>query len=99
VIVLFSDRDLAKSYRTYSFINAANERCWVKFHLKTIQGIATLTNAAPAGIVGEDRESHQRDLFEAIERADYPKWRLGVQIVPQADVEKTLYNPFDLTNV
>jgi len=99
VTVLFSDRDLPKSYRTYSFINAAIERCWVKFHLKTMQGIATLTNAEAAGIVGEDRESHRRDLFEAIERANYPKWRLCVQIMPEADPEKTLYNPFDLTKV
>ena len=84
---------------TYSFINAANERCWIKFHLKTMQGIATLTNAEAAGIVGDDRESHQRDLFAAIERADYPKWRLCVQIILELDAEKKPYNPFDLTKV
>jgi len=75
VTILFSDRDLPKSYRnmngygghTYSFINAANERCWLKFYLKTMRGVAKLTNAEAAAIVGEDRESHQRDLFEAIE--------------------------------
>jgi catalase len=107
VTILFSDRGLPKSYRnmngygshTYSFINADNQRCWVKFHLKTMQGIATLTNAEAAGVVGDDRESHQRDLFQAIERADYPKWRLCVQIMPEADADKTLYNPFDLTKV
>jgi catalase len=107
VTILFSDCGLPKSYRnmngygshTYSSINAANERFWVKFHLKTMQGIATLTNAEAAGIVGEDRESHQRDLFEAIERADSPKWRLCVQIMPEVDAEKTPYNPFDLTKV
>src|SRR5216683_1689978 len=62
VTILFSDRGLPKSYRnmngygshTYSFINADNQRCWVKFHLKTMQGIATLTNTEAAGIVGDD---------------------------------------------
>ena len=107
VTILFSDRGLPKSYRnmngygshTYSFIDAANQRCWVKFHLKTMQGIATLTNAEAARIVGDDRESHQRDLLAAIERGDYPKWRLCVQIMPEADADKTPYNPFDLTKV
>jgi catalase len=107
VTILFSDRGLPKSFRnmngygshTYSFINQDNQRCWVKFHLKTMQGIANLTNAEAAHIVGDDRESHQRDLFQSIEHGDYPKWRLCVQIMPEADADKTAYNPFDLTKV
>lgn len=75
VTILFSDRGIPKSYRhvhgfgshTYSFINAKNERFWVKFHFKTMQGIQNMTDAEAAKIVGEDRESHQRDLFEAIQ--------------------------------
>jgi catalase len=62
-------------------------------------GIATLTNAEAAAIVGEDRESQQRDLFEAIEYGAYPKWRLCVQIMPETDAAKTPYNPCDLTEV
>src|SRR6476619_4390200 len=73
VTILFFDRGLPRNYRqmhgfgshTYSFINADNQRCWVKFHLKTMQGIANLTNAEAAGLVGDDRESHRRDLFQA----------------------------------
>jgi len=107
VTILFSDRGLPKNYRqmngygshTYSFINARNERFWVKFHFKSMQGIANWTNAEAARIVGDDRESHQRDLFESIERGSYPKWRLSVQVMPEADAEKTSYNPFDLTKV
>src|SRR5712675_527106 len=76
VTILFSDRGLPKNLRqihgfgshTYSFINAGGERFWVKFHFKSMQGIANLTNAEAAELVGQDRESHQRDLFEAIER-------------------------------
>ena len=107
VTILMSDRGLPKSFRningygshTYSFINANYERCWVKFHLKTMQGIANLTNAEAASFVGQDRETHQRDLFTAIERGDFPKWRFCVQIMPEADADRTPYNPFDLTKV
>lgn len=107
VTILFSDRGLPMSYRhmhgfsshTYSFLNAQNERFWVKFHFKTLQGIQTLTNAEAAQVVSEDRESAQRDLFNAIDRGDYPRWRLMVQIMPEAEADTTPYNPFDLTKV
>ncbi len=107
VTILFSDRGIPKSYRhvhgfgshTYSFINAQNERFWVKFHFKTMQGIENLSEAEAAALIGGDRESHQRDLFDAIERGDYPKWRVCVQIMPEAEADKTPYNPFDLTKV
>ncbi|MGH6942125.1 catalase [Hypericibacter sp.] len=107
VTILFSDRGIPKSFRhvhgfgshTYSFINAKNERHWVKFHFKTLQDIQNLTNEEAAKIIASDRESNQRDLFEAIERKDFPKWRVEVQIMPEADAEKTPYNPFDLTKV
>ena len=107
VTILFSDRGLPKSYRhvngygshTYSLFNAKNERFWVKFHFKTMQGIQCLTEEVAERIVGQDRESHQRDVFEAIERRDFPKWRLMVQVMPEAEAEKTPYDPFDLTKV
>jgi catalase len=84
---------------TYSFFNDRNERFWVKFHFKTMQGIECLGDAEAAAVIGIDRESHQRDLFDAIERGDFPKWRVCVQIMPETDAEKTSYNPFDLTKV
>lgn len=107
VTILFSDRGLPKSYRhingygshTYSFINSNNERFWVKFHFKTQQGHAHYTDEEAIDIVGRDRESHQRDLYESIENGDYPKWQLMVQIMPEGDVGKVPYNPFDLTKV
>ena len=107
VTILMSDRGLPQSYRfvngysshTYSFINAADERFWIKLHFKTMQGIRTWTNAEAAQIVGKDRESSQRDLFEAIERGDYPQWRVCVQVMPEADAETYHINPFDLTKV
>jgi len=107
VTILFSDRGLPVGYRnvngfgshTYSFINAKNERFWVKFHFKVQQGIKNWTNAEAAEIVGKDRESSQRDLFEAIEQRDYPEWKFQVQIMPELEAETYHINPFDLTKV
>ena len=107
VTILMSDRGLPQSYRyvngysshTYSFINAENERFWIKLHFKTMQGIRTWTNAEAARVVGQDRESSQLDLFKAIESGDFPKWRVCVQVMPEADAETYHVNPFDLTKV
>jgi len=107
VTILFSDRGLPKSYRhmhgfgshTYSMINAKGERHWVKFHFKTLQGIENITDAESAKLIGDDRESHQRDLYDAIERGEFPGWRVMIQVMPEADADKTPYNPFDLTKI
>ena len=107
VTILFSDRGLPIGVRhingygshTYSFINAKNERFWVKFHFKTLQGHKHWTNAEAAVVVGKTRESTQEDLYKAIERGDFPKWRCQVQVMPEKEAEKTPYNPFDLTKV
>ncbi len=107
VTILFSDRGLPRNYRqmhgfgshTYSFINANNERVWVKFHFKSLQGIANISDAESASTIGADRESHQRDLYEAIERGDYPKWRMMVQLMSEDQAKRTPYDPFDLTKV
>jgi len=97
VTILFSDRGLPRSYRhvngygshTYSFINAKNERFWVKFHFKTAQGIKNMTEKEAAKIIAEDRESHQRDLFEAIEKGKFPRWNVKVQIMTEEEAKKT----------
>ena len=107
VTILMSDRGLPRGFRfmngygshTYSFINADGERFWVKFHFKTMQGHKTWTNNEAGTVVAGDRESSQRDLYDAIERGDHPKWRFCVQIMPETDAEKTPYNPFDLTKI
>jgi catalase len=107
VTILMSDRGLPRSLRhvngygshTYSFINAQHERFWVKFHFKTRQGIQTLTNAEADAIIARDRESSQRDLFDAIERGEFPRWKLQVQIMPERDAETYRWHPFDVTKV
>jgi catalase len=107
VTIVMSERGIPKSYRhmhgfgshTYSFINAANERTWVKFHFRTQQGIKNLTDQEAEAVVGKDRESHQRDLFGSIERGDFPRWTLFVQVMTDAQAKAFPFNPFDLTKV
>ncbi len=102
-----TDRGIPKSYRhmhgfgshTFSLINAKNERFWVKFHLKTEQGIECLTDEEAANIIAHDRESSQRDLFDAISRKDFPRWKFYVQVIAEKDIGKLPYHPFDLTKV
>jgi catalase len=111
VTILMSDRGLPTSVRhvngygshTYSLINADGVRVWVKFHFKTQQGHRYWTNAQASEVVGRTRESTQEDLFEAIEKGDFPKWKVQVQIMTDAQAqawsERTGWNPFDLTKV
>ena len=107
ITVVMSDRGIPASYRhmhgfgshTYSFINVKNERYWVKFHFKTQQGIKNLTDAEAQELIGRDRDSHQRDLYESIEKGDFPRWTMYVQVMPEEDAEKLPYHPFDLTKV
>ena len=85
---------------TYSFINAKNERFWVKFHFKTHAGHqASGPTPRRRAVVAQTARAIQRDLFEAIERGDFPKWRFCVQIMPEKDAETYRLNPFDLTKV
>ena len=107
VTITMSDRGIPLSYRhmhgfgshTFSMINAKNERVWVKFHLVCQQGIKNLTDAEAEAIIAKDRESNQRDLYESIERGDYPKWKMYIQVMTEEQANNMPYNPFDLTKV
>jgi catalase len=84
---------------TYSFWNDAGERFWVKFHFKTQQGHKHYTNAEAETLIGKTRESYQEELYGGIGKGEFPRWTVQVQIMPEADADKTEYNPFDLTKV
>ena len=107
VTIVMSERGIPKSFRhmhgfgshTVSLINAANERTWVKFHFRTRQGIQNLTDEEAGALIGQDRETHQRDLFESIERGDFPRWTLFVQVMTDEQAKAFPFNPFDLTKV
>ncbi len=104
VTIVMSDRGIPKSFRhmhgfgshTYSFINSENKRFWVKFTFKTQQGIQNLTDAEAGEIIARDRESNQRDLYESIERGEFPRWKLYVQIMNEEDANTYHIHPFDL---
>jgi catalase len=107
VTITMSERGISKSFRhmhmfgshTFSMLNAANERVWVKFHFRTQQGIQNLTDAEAEALVAKDRESHGRDLFTAIEAGDFPRWMLFIQVMTEAQAKTHKHNPFDLTKV
>ncbi|NYT70475.1 catalase [Pusillimonas noertemannii] len=107
VTIVMSDRGIPVGFRnmhlfgshTFSFINADNERFWVKFTFKTKQGIKNYTDAEAGAVIAGDRESSQRDLFEAIENGDFPRWTAYVQIMPESEANTYRINPFDLTKV
>ena len=107
VTIVMSDRGIPRSYRhmhgfgshTFSFINANNERHWVKFTFKTQQGVQNFSDAEATDLVGRDRESAQRDLFESIQDKNFPRWKLFVQIMPEKEAGTYRFNPFDLTKV
>ena len=107
VTITMSPRGIPASYRhmhgfgshTYSFYDKDNKRTWVKFHLTTQQGIRNLTDAEAEALVGKDRESHQRDLYESIERGDFPRWTMYVQLMTEEEARNYKLNPFDLTKV
>jgi len=107
VAILMSDRGTPRSWRhmngygshTFMWINAAGKRVWVKYHFKTDQGIQSFTAAEAKAMKAEDPDYHRRDLHQAIERKDYPSWRLEMQIMPFEDAATYRFNPFDLTKV
>jgi catalase len=111
VTTLFSSRGTPDGYRhmhgfgshTYSLINAAGERVYVKWHFLTQQGIKNLSADEAVRIAGTDPDYSQRDLFNAIAGGDFPRWDVKVQVATDAELAaweaRTGWNPFDLTKV
>jgi len=107
VTIVMSDRGIPKGFRhmhgfgshTFSMLNAANERVWVKFHFYSQQSIENLTDAEAAAVVATDRESYGRDLLESIERGEFPRWTLSIQVMTDEQAKRHKHNPFDLTKV
>jgi len=107
VTILFSDRGCPLTpmhmngygSHTFSLWNDKGERFWVKFHFKTRQGHEFCTDEEAEKIIGKTRESYQEALFGTLEKGEFPKWDLKIQVMPEADAEKAPFNPFDLTKV
>ncbi|MEN2421590.1 catalase [Streptomyces rimosus] len=104
---LMGDRGIPRTYRhmngygshTYMWINGGGERFWIKYHIKTDQGIDFLTQEEADRLAGEDGDVHRRDLYQAIASGDAPSWTMYVQVMPFDDAPDYRFNPFDLTKV
>jgi catalase len=107
VMILMSDRGTPVGFRhmngygshTFSMINAKNETVWMKFHFKTQQGIKNFTDAEATEMKGKDPDFAQRDLVEAIDKKDFPKWALKIQVMTDEQAKAFPFNPFDLTKI
>lgn len=107
VTILFSDRGIPATYRhmngysshTFKWYNEKDEHFWVQYHFKTDQGIKNLTRQEAEIMRGEDPDHATRDLYEAIERGDYPSWTLNVQIMTPEQAEDYRFDIFDITKV
>ncbi|MDP4267670.1 MAG: catalase, partial [Bacteroidota bacterium] len=107
VMILMSDRGTPDGYRhmngygshTFSFINAKDEKFWVKFHFKTLQGIKNFTREEAAAMKATDPDYAQRDMVNAIDIKDFPKWKMQIQIMTDDQAKQFQFNPFDLTKI
>lgn len=107
VLILMSDRGTPHGYRhmhgfgshTFSMINSANERVWVKFHFKSKQGIKNFNEDAAIKMKGENPDFAQEDLMHAIESGEFPKWTLYIQVMTEEQAKEFRWNPFDVTKV
>jgi catalase len=104
---LFSPWGIPANYRqmqgsgvnTYKWVNKDGEAVLVKYHWEPLQGIRNLTQAQAAEIQGKNFNHATQDLFEAIEKGDYPQWELFVQIIEDHDHPELDYDPLDDTKI
>ncbi|WP_397409686.1 catalase [Polaromonas sp.] len=102
-----SDRAIPRSYRmmegfgvhTFRFINARGDAHFVKFHWKPKLGVHGLAWDEAQKIAGKDADYHRRDLWEAIDRGDFPEWELGVQIIEEGQEDKLGFDILDPTKL
>jgi catalase len=102
-----SDRTIPRSLRTmegfgihtYQLVNAKGKSTFVKFHWKPKQGLSSTIWDEAVKIAGADSDFHRRDLFEAIDRGDYPEWELGIQAFDQKFADSLPYDVLDPTKL
>ena len=107
IMWVMSDRGIPRSFadmegfgvHTFRFIDAAGKSSFVKFHWKPIAGVHSLVWDEAVKLAGKDADFHRRNLFEAIDKGQYPAWELGVQIVPEADEHKFDFDLLDATKL
>ncbi len=104
---VMSDRALPGSYRmmegfwvhTFRLVNAKDESRFVKFHWRPKLGTQSVVWDEATKINGKDPDFHRRDLWEAIERGDFPEWELGLQVIDEATSAKLDFDMLDATKL
>ena len=102
-----SDRTIPRSLRmiegfgihTFRFVNAAGDSTFVKFHWKPKLGVQSTIWDEAVKLAGADPDFHRRDLFEAIQRGDFPEWELGIQTFDEAFADSLPYDVLDSTKI
>ncbi|MCC3282220.1 catalase [Arthrobacter caoxuetaonis] len=105
LVNLFSPRGIPADYRhmqgfgvnTYRWVNADGDSKLVKYHWLPKQGVKSLTEEDAANIQAGDLGHASKDLYEAIERGDYPQWDLYVQLMDDNDHPELDFDPLDDT--
>ena len=104
---LMSDRAIPRSLRmmegfgvhTFKFLNDQGKATFVKFHWKPRLGVHSVAWQEAQKISGYDADFHRRDLWEAIEKGDFPQWDLAVQLIPEEDEMKFSFDILDPTKI
>jgi catalase len=107
IVNLFSPRGIPADYRhqqgfgvnTYKWIDAKGDTKLVKYHFMPKQGVASLTEADAAAVQANDLAHASKDLFETIERGDYPEWDMLVQMMDDHEHPELDFDPLDDTKV
>ena len=107
VTYLMGPRGIPKTYRhmngygshTYQWSNEAGERFWIKYHFISDQGTEGLTGPEAEEIAGKDADAHRRDLYDSIEKGDFPSWTMYVQVMPYEDAKTYRFNPVSYTHL
>jgi catalase len=105
ITILFSDRGTPDGFRhmdgfgshSFKWVNAHGEVFFVKYHFKTDQGIKNFIAAEAQALSATDKDYATKDLFENIEKGNFPSWTLKMQIMPERDADKYRYDVLDIT--
>jgi len=84
---------------TFSLVNAKGERHFVKFHFKPELGVHSLVWDEALKLGGQDPDFHRKDLWEAIDHGSYPKWKFGIQVIPESKEDDFEFDILDATKV
>jgi catalase len=103
--MLMTTRGIPRNYRlmngfgvnTYRMVNAQGEGMLVKYHWRSQQGVDGMTAAEAAEQQGKDLGHASKDCFDAIERGEFPKWELCVQIMEDQEHPELDFDPLDAT--